>query len=189
MRNVEKAAYRRRRLRNFAAFATFIGVCATALAAVVAPASADTQNAFSEPKMRSKTEVQSVYISGKGHSISIHGEDPANPDSQIVTRVGSESAPVGLDACYTYWEGNDGEFVAGVDMYTYVNQAPGRQDTRTKKSKRDGDVQFAHPYWLRGSTMNINTFSSPDCTAGLVNQFKNVTVPDNGVNEFELHLK
>ncbi len=37
--------------------------------------------------------------------------------------------------------------------------------------------------------MNINTFTSPDCTTGLVDQFKTVTVPDNGVSQFELHLK
>ena len=107
-------------------------MCATALAAIVVPASADTQNAFSKPKMRSKSDVRSVYIAGRGHSISIHGEDPANPNSQKVTHVGSESAPVGLDACYTYREGNNGEFVAAEDLYAYVNQAPGRQDTRPK---------------------------------------------------------
>ena len=102
---------------------------------------------------------------------------------------GSASAPVGLDACLTYWDGNDGEFVASDDMYIYINQAPGIQDTRAKSEKRPYNAQFADPEWLRGSTMNINTFSSPDCTTGLIDQFKGVTVPDNGGSEFELHLK
>ena len=186
MHNVEKTTSSRRQLRNLAVSATFVAVCTAALATAIVPASAAT-NTFSKPKIRSKAEVGSVFITGKGHGSSIHGEDPENTNSQILTFVGSESAPVGLDACYTYWEGNNAEFVASDDLYLYINQAPGRQDTRPKNLPRKGDVQFADVQWLRGSTININTFTSSDCTTGLVDQFKNVSVPNNDSSEFELH--
>lgn len=180
MQNIRKFTSGRRRLLTSTVVA-FAAVGAAALTAVSIPANASTNSDFRAPVFRSPTQVASISVATIGYTRWRAGG--------VTGEVGTPEAAAVLDICYTYpldnngIPVNNGGLVPATDMYAYVSQAPGKQDpTRTLD-----DHQGSNPTFLGGATMSINTFTSTDCTEGLVKEVRGLTVPDSG-RTFDLDL-
>ena len=134
----------------------------------VGTASAD--GGFHFLALRSQSDVQSVYVSGKGWT-------NWTTDSESGT-LGSRDEPVELSVCYSYRPANTGAWVqAGEGLQAHTNEAPGRQG-----------VQRSNPRWVDGRSLSVLTFDSGNCTAG-AKASRRVTVPSDELSRFWLDLR
>ena len=171
MKSIRKSIGGRHRLRTYAAIATAVGVAGT-FVAVTIPAHAALQDSYNTPTIRTSAEALSVYVTGTGFATWRVGQDTG--------QVGSAGASVSLDVCYTYVNGNSGDFTKAEEFYTYVNQAPGVQGPKPVDPEKPETVQFASPFFEIGTTVTAISFASADCTNNLLKQVKKIPVKSAG---------
>ncbi len=177
MKSIRRGFGGHRRLRTLAAVVTVVGVAGT-FAAVRIPANAAIQDSYNKPTIRTSAEARSVFISGTGFATWRVGQQTG--------QVGASGASVGLGACYTYVNGNSGDFTEAQEFYVYVNEAPGSQGPKPPDPNRPETVQFASPFFDIGSTVTALSFTTENCSNGLLNQVKGIPVTSAGPEAEEL---
>ncbi|EKX69455.1 hypothetical protein Sipo8835_41715 [Streptomyces ipomoeae] len=143
---------------------------AALLVTATGTASADGGQHFLALRAPAASDIQSVYVSGRGWT--------NWTDGGASGKLGEPHAPVNLDVCYSYTATNDGGWKqVGSGLRAHTNQAPGRQG-----------VQRSNPRWADGTQLRVLPLRSWDCTAAAVGGTRTVTVPNDGLSSFWLSL-